>query len=251
MIKIKINKKRYKVFTRWEEVSSANLQPLEYPQALANIYKADAKKAKELIGKLTPKQLQTEFPQFYIKALQMFSNIPFEVLKKTDTSQITTLYQNAIEPLVFDMFTLGFSSYLPKRQKGFKPSMFLNGTEIPAYDLQAVQFCEATDLMTGAKDDIRLLRIIPEIYRQQVFNEKEILKRCEKPLQMDKVLDFFFIICRSFHLWRRNTKRFLSQAESAVQCRMLESKGSCSSYPNQGLEPLNISSQCACMISLM
>ena len=227
MIKLSINNKSYKVATSWAEVSNDQLLPMESPEILKKIYNAEPKKAAELIKGLTVEQMENELPAFYIQALAMFSNIPIKVLEQTDTGQVITLYQNTIEPLIYDLVTLKFTSHQPRHRKGFKRSMFLNDTEIPAYDLQAVQFCEATDLMTAAKDDPRLLRMIPEIYKQKQFDEKQILKRGGKPLKMDVVLDFFFIICKCFHLFRKNTARYSSQGANAHPWRRWELRGLC------------------------
>jgi len=243
MIKLRINKKRYKVKTKWAEVSTNDLTPLEFPDVLQAIYKAKPEKQKELIERLTSEQLTKELPDFYRAALVMFSNIPADVLQFVPAEEVTTLYQNTIEGLIYELITLNFN-HIQKRVP--VKSQFMDEVEIPSYDLTARQFCEAVDLVNAAKDDFRLLKYLPKIYTQKQYDEKEIINSKKQPIE--RVLDFFFITPLRSALLLIVTRKFLKAVKNQ-KCQRSELRGFYLSYLNQDLERLNTSAQCECMSS--
>ena len=244
MIKVKINKTRYKVFTQWNELPEANLTALVVPELLIKFYKAKAEERPKHLKMLASEDLTG----FYVEALQMFSNIPIEVLRQTDIQDLMLIYDNTIEPLIADIANYNFVSHIPERVK--VKSEFINEIEIPSYEISARAFCEATDLFNAGRNDLRMLRFIPHIYRAKQYDEKAILKAYSKrtKAKCGKMLDFFFIMRQRWGLWLTVTRKYL-RVEAVLRCRKSELRGLSKNQVNQVLEQLNIWEACRFMNS--
>ena len=214
MIKVKINKTRYKVFTQWNELPEANLTALVVPELLIKFYKAKAEERQKHLKMLASEDLTG----FYIEALQMFSNIPIEVLRQSDIQDLMLIYDNTIEPLIADIANYNFVSHIPERVK--VKSEFINEIEIPSYEISARAFCEATDIFNAGRNDLRMLRFIPHIYRAKQYDEKAILKAYSKrtKAKCGKMLDFFFIMRQHWDLLRTNTRKY-SRVAAVLKCQ--------------------------------
>jgi len=244
MIKLKINKKTYKIATTWKDVAFDGFVMFEVNDKINAIYKATPEKREALILALTEDELHNTLPDFYRQAIKSFSNIPMRVLNKMQWDIVTHIYNTIVEPLVYDIVTFGFQLHVMKGTNRFKrrllPSdaQYLNEA-IPLHKATALQFCEANDIIT--QKNIKALGLLPIIYTEKQMNESRILKRFNKlKCTYDEILNVFFYICTRLTMCAKNTQTYLNHQVKKQKWQELDSKGLFMNYPNQGLEHMNL-----------
>ena len=230
MINITINDKKYKIveLDRYDEITinqAIKVNDLEVPVNLLAIYN-EAVKPKEDQDfeslEITDKDSLKDFPLYYGKVLELLSNIPVDVIKYIKAEERTVLYKEYLEWFVIrilfnelvdikddkESFVFGNETYY------YPPNEEVNGTLIPAYHNTAIEFCEASDVLTSMneieKGNLNELKTLIAIYcrpKDEKYNELTSIKRAvmfgELPLEV--AFRVFFCIIKSTTLYLKTT----------------------------------------------
>lgn len=224
MIRVRVNRAEYLIPSHWHDLTigqAARLSSLEMPSGLAEVYREifnrgdqsedeHRRKVLRLEAEMEPEMRYKAIPKYYRDVVGVLSDIPGEILDKTDINSIThvymTYFRRFVEGVNFtpDDFTPeliksfdfeGETYYLPKSKKVF-------GEDVPMSDAMALEFTESADLMvhlarmSRERDFSRCANLVSILCRPdgEQYNEDTSLQRAErfKRLTMDVVWNVFF-----------------------------------------------------------
>jgi hypothetical protein len=216
MINIKINDQPFQVCYSWKDVTierAGKLHAIKMPPALRKCYEAalsgNEKKIDEVEKEITIEDQHKRFPKYFADVLVCLSNIPEDMIQKTDIISIKTVYHTYLKQFVegvnfnpqhdpVDIKSFDFEGetyWLPVDKKIF-------GQPVPMVDVSALEFAESADLMVYVskiaedKDLTKIANLIAILCRPQgeKYNEDVSLVRAEKfkSLDMDTVWNVFF-----------------------------------------------------------
>jgi hypothetical protein len=224
MISVKINGKDYQIKNDWKDITiqeAASVLNIKIPDSLKKCYDVSFqsshlpeeeynKKVDEVTKEISIEDQFKAIPGYFSEVLEVLSDIPHEVVLKTDVVSIKTLYHSYLKPVVEGMY------FTPMNYKpidityfDFEGERFLLptnktifGKSVPMADISALEFTESADLlihvsaMTKDRDFARVANLISILCRPEgeEYNEKVSLERAErfKKLTMDLTWDVFF-----------------------------------------------------------
>ena len=223
MVIIKINGQNYEACESWADITietAARLAEIHLPYKLQEtydvIYKSGGdqdekqKKLDAITDSMTEEDQYKHFPRFYLNCMKVLSNVPEEVLEKTDVISIKAFYfqyfQKFVEgvhffPYDFEPKTIASFTFkdvvyeLPHDKEVF-------GQRVPMVDISAMEFCESSDLMTAVsylnkkKELGKLAMILAILCRPagEQYDQDTALKRAAEfqQISMDIVWNVFF-----------------------------------------------------------
>lgn len=223
MVTLKINGETYEAVHEWKDLTIAQVAKvakISMPNKIREVYDiifkstldAEKKDAKidEINSTITEKEDIKEFPAFYARVMEHLSNIPMEVILKTDYMSIKEFYYRYIQKFVEgihyfpvdyehkDIMSFDFDGEtfrLPTTKEIF-------GVPVPMVDLTALEFVESADLMleitemNNQRDVTKLGNILSILCRPEgeEYDEDTCLERAVKfqDLTMDVVWNVFF-----------------------------------------------------------
>lgn len=216
--------KRYHVRDTWSDVTLSDAiaihgmfgdMPNKVREVYISILEGDVDAARDIYMGLTDEEMNKVFPDWYAAVIAALSDIPLEVLLKTDAMQRTSLYTIHLEPLVVALMRApgdypvkeikhfdhhGVRYYLPEK------GMVLGGDGLPGVKLTAVQYAQSADLMARLVEMDRggwaLMANVISILclpKGEKYDEQTSLKRADvfEDLPMSVVWEVYFFIYRS------------------------------------------------------
>lgn len=223
MVTLKINEQDYEAVHEWKDLTIEQVakvakiaMPVKIRKTYDVIFKSnlepDKKEAKidEINKTITEKEDIKEFPAFYARVMEHLTNIPMEVILKTDYMSIKEFYYQYLQQFIegIHYFPIGYENkdivsfdfegetfMLPTTKEVF-------GVPVPMVDLTALEFVESADLMLEIsamnkdRDATKLGNVLSILCRPEgeEYDEDTCLERAVKfqKLTMDVVWDVFF-----------------------------------------------------------
>lgn len=201
MIIISINNIDYRIKQDWSEITVSKARELaevckSIPNELSEIYKQQSKgkEADKDQIELHNKALnRKELLAFQISVLECLSDIPKEIINKTNKEDVSDIFNNFLNHFVFGVLHFPVTSKLDIKQfticgeTYYAPdSKELMGTERHFFEEDAAVFCDASDVdsscrKAGNKYEMAEL-IIAIVFRENKdkYNEKTAMYRAEK-----------------------------------------------------------------------
>ncbi len=213
MIRITVNKKKYKGVYSWADLTLQrfyDLAVIPMPAGYEAYILADGKfnisdqqsidSYCEIVNNLTDKELNEDFPQYYRKVIECLTDIPVKIIQSLDNEKINEIYDYYLKPFVCSLlyhlpvirfmgqirqyesalikvFRLGWSFYyLPQ-------SLKIDNQDIPLADEPIISYTEASDIfrnMKMSKEDVKRLALFMAIYCRKFrekYDEKKVLAR--------------------------------------------------------------------------
>jgi hypothetical protein len=233
LIRITVNKKKYKGVYRWEDLTlqrfcdlAAIAMPPGYEAYILADGKFDSQDQKsidyfcDVVSKLTDKELKEDFPAYYRKVINCLTDIPLRVINELDNEKVENLYEYYLKPFVCSLlyhfpvirFMGQITQYEPQQIKVFRlggrfyylpQSITLDGQEIPLANEPILSYSEASDIfrdMKVSKDDVNRLAQFMAIYCRRFnepYSDKNVLERQHLFMQakMSVVWGVFFYTC--------------------------------------------------------
>ena len=234
MIRITINKKKFKGVYRWDDITLQRFYDLAaipmppsyeaYILADGKFNSADQKSIDaycDTVSKLTDKELKEDFPTYYRQVIKCLTNIPVKIILQLSDERIGELYEYYFKPFVVSLFyhtpVIRFMGqiiqYEPPQIKLFRLGLSfyflpqivrIQDQEIPLANEPIISYSEASDIfrnMKVSKDDIRRLALFMAIYCRkhgERYDEKKVLKRHDLFMKapMSVVWSVFFYTLR-------------------------------------------------------
>lgn len=220
---VRIKDTQYRVACDWSDLTirqAATLCSIPMPESLRAVYDIALKptdnedeKSKKILEAemdITPEDQFKNIPLYFSAVIAAISDIPVEVLEKTDINSIRTIYHNYGKLFVEGIHYFP-AEYLPKQIKCFDfegecyllpVSKKVFGMEVPMVDMTAMEFTESSDLMVHMskmskdRDFSRISNMVAIICKKpgEEYNEEVSLERAERfmDLKMDVCWDVFF-----------------------------------------------------------
>lgn len=227
MVTVKVNGAGYRVASEWSDITISQagaLLDITLPDVLRKIYalyrNEEGLKDEEIMERIEQAGESISFeeqykglPKFYSRVLEVLSDIPGDVLNRTDVISISTIYRTYLSQFIDGLWVrpayehreitfFDFEDrryYLPEDREVF-------GTVVPMVNITALEFTESADLMIQAtrmgtdRDFRRIANLISILCRpkngdeRETYNEVVCLARAEKflELKMDVAWDVFF-----------------------------------------------------------
>jgi len=207
MIKITLNGKKYKGVYSWKDIDLSTfciLASIKMPEGYEDYVIADGKFSTEtidnyiqVVSKITDKQLNEDFPEYYRKVISCLSNVP---AKKLTLDQVNDLYDWYFKPFVISLiyhtpvihFMGQVQQYEPEQIRSFRvgfnrfyvpESITISGQQIPMANEPIITYTEASDVFKGmkvSKDDVKRLSLFMAIYcrkKNERYDERKALER--------------------------------------------------------------------------
>ncbi len=236
MINIEIRSKKYRAYSEWSDITLdrfIELSKLAIPGKLENLWLAGSKikskdtkqksiaevQYKKAIEAITKDDMDSVFPAYYGKVIELLSEVPESEVKEINSKQRTELFENFMRGFVL---SLTYSApveikdgqvdmYEPPETTQFKlnrklylfpESLELYNESIPMADEKVITFAEASDIDLAIQDlrseGINRLPMFMAIYcrrKGEEYNEKVALKRSVifGKCNMDVVWTLFFL----------------------------------------------------------
>jgi hypothetical protein len=210
MIKIEINKKKYKGIYRWDEMALGRfceLASIPMPEGYEAFILADNKftvdnidQYIEAVAQVTDKQIKEDFPEYYKKVIKCLTNIPLRVINKLEPDKINMLYDFYFKPFVLTLlyhtpvihFMGEVVNYEPPMIKKIRiglrtfrlpETVNILGQQIPLANEPIITYTEAADIYRGmmiTKEDVHRLALFMAIYcrhKKEQYKEERALSR--------------------------------------------------------------------------
>ena len=231
MLTVKVNDNLFEVCESWKDITIAKaveLYKIKLPEKLKDIYnltyysrlpeKEKEVTLKELQAKITDEDNHKHFPRFYASALEILSNIPHDIIMKTDVISVKALYFEYLQKFVEGIFFFPQYEFKPITSFEFKGETYclpmsreVFGTEVPMADITAMEFIESADMLSAAtslqKDLSKLATLVAIICRPkgEKYDEKTAIKRTGEfqELTMDVVWNVFFSLAVPLITWHQ------------------------------------------------
>lgn len=224
MIIVKVNGQEYRVASDWKDITIADVAKvlsIQMPDSLKAVYTAAANreglpeeqldmKIKEAESAISFDDQYKSIPRYFSKVLGALSDIPGDVLKKTSSVTISTIYHKYLQRLV-EGVTFQALDYQYRQIEEFEwdgvvyklpQSREVFGVMVPMVSLTALEFTESADMMihaahlTQSRDFTKVANLISIVCRPEgeEYNEEVSLARAKEflNLPMDIVWDVFF-----------------------------------------------------------
>ena len=224
MIVLKLNGTTYKAVSDWSDMTisqAAALLSIRMPDTLKDIYtqyrnpgnlspEENKKRIEELEVSMSFEDQHKNLPMYFSHVIEALSDIPGDILKKTDINSIKVLYHTYMKQFVegVHFYPLGYqyhdissfdfrgeTYYLPVNREIFAEA-------VPMVDVTALEFCESADLMihvstlSTQREFSRVANIIAILCRPkgEEYNETVSLERAKDFLElpMDLCWNVFF-----------------------------------------------------------
>lgn len=241
MLIVEIGRHEYHIRDTWADMTLSDAIALhdlfgEMPQSLKDIYlhsiAGDGEQAMAEAGKVTSEDLFTHWPAWQGKVIAAVSDIPVELLEKTNPDQCGSIYSIHIEPLVLGLFG-GSPNYDPRGIKFFEhggaryylpTDGYKIGGTLRGAHMTAAQFAQANDVVRMATDlsegkygmmaNFISILCLP---KGEVYDEQKSLSRAEsfKDLPMTVVWEVYFFIISSLTKQADHILRYLQSAMEA------------------------------------
>jgi hypothetical protein len=235
MIRITINKKRYKGVYRWDDITLqqfCELAAIPIPESYEAFILVEGKGFDssikeslntyiESIAKITETDLTEVFPVYYKEVIKCLTNIPHPIIEKMLPDQVTDLYDYYFKPFVLSLiyhipvihFMGQIKQYTPDECNSFRVGLRkfylpeivkVNDQDIALKNEPVISYIEASDVFRGLKitrDDVKRLAFFMALYcrrKGEQYDEKLVLKRQELFMQvpMSVVWQVFFYTLR-------------------------------------------------------
>ena len=228
MIQIKVGNKTFKGIYSWSDITIqqfAELAAIPMPDGYESFILADGKfsmedlnKYVEEVSKITDKQLNEDFPEYYRKVVACLTNIPIE---KLDFEKVNQLYDYYFKPFVVSILyhapvihfmgqikpyePLQFKSFRIGLQKFYLPeTVIIMDQLIPLAKEPVITYVEACGMVRGlkfTKEDINRLAWFMAIYcrrKGERYDEQNVIERQEMfmKIPMSIVWSVFFYTLR-------------------------------------------------------
>jgi hypothetical protein len=231
MIRIIINKKKYKGVYSWPDITLqrfCDLVAIPVPEGYEVYILADGKFSVdnidqyiEAVSKITEKQIKEEFPDYYRKVIGCLTNIPLKVIQQMTLDQINDTYEYYFKPFVVSLFyhtpVIHFmgqiTRYEPENIKKFHiglnsfrlpETVRIMDQDFPLAKEPVISYTDAIDIFGGAelsKLNIKTLALFMAIYcrkRGERYNDQKANERKElfMKVPMSVVWSVFFYTIR-------------------------------------------------------
>lgn len=228
MIQIKVGNKTFKGIYSWSDITIqqfAELAAIPMPDGYESFILADGKfsmedlnKYVEEVSKITDKQLNEDFPEYYRKVVACLTNIPIE---KLDFEKVSQLYDYYFKPFVVSILyhapvihfmgqikpyeTKQFKSFRLGLQKFYLPeTVTIMDQLIPLAKEPIITYVEACGTVRSlkfTKEDIKRLAWFMGIYcrkKNERYDEQNVIERQEMfmKIPMSIVWSVFFYTLR-------------------------------------------------------
>jgi hypothetical protein len=234
MIKITINNRNFKGVYRWNDITLntfCKLAAIPIPEAYESFINIDGRfdaddresidRYMDEITKITEKELNETFPEFYRKVIGCLSDIPASLIEMLTPDQVTEIYDKYFKPFVLSLiyhspvvnFMGKITKYIPEDIKSFRIGLtryYLPKTvnimdqDYPLKDETIESYTDVADVFRGmkiSKDDVNRLAIFMSVYcrpKNEEYSDIKVIKR-EKiflNVPMSIVWSVFFYTCR-------------------------------------------------------
>lgn len=231
MIRITINKKKYRGVYSWDDMSLqrfCDLSAIPMPEGYEAYILADGKFSVENIDKyieavaaITDKQINEEFPKYYKKVIICLTNIPVSIIDSLPVEKVNDIYEYYFKPFTVSLlyhtpvihFMGQINSYEPpkisKVRIGFNvfrlpETVTIMDQEITLAKEPIISYSEASDIFKGMKvsrDDVKRLALFMAIYcrkKGEGYDERKALQRQDlfMKVPMSVVWSVFFYTVR-------------------------------------------------------
>lgn len=227
MINITINNKSYKIVepNRLDEITinqAIEINSLPIPTNLLAIYNEVVKPLEDQdleALEVTEKDTIKDFPKYYGDVLDILSDMPTDVIKYIKHEERTAIYKEYLEWFVIrilhnqlvDLEDDKYSFEFKGETYCYPANEEVLGTLIPSYETTAVEFCEASDVLSSMKEiengDLEALKMLIAIYCRPLnesYNELTAVKRAKEfgnlPLEVAFRVFFCIIKCTTTYL---------------------------------------------------
>lgn len=233
MIRITINKKRFKGVYKWSDISLKNycdLAAISPPEGYEAFILADGKydlmdketvrQYTEVALSITDEQLAA-FPDYYRKVTACLTNIPEKIINKLPDDKICEMYDYYFKPFVLSLiyqipvihFMGQIKQYQPESGKYFRlglrkyylpKTLCVDNQEYPLGEEPILSYSEVSDLFTGMKigrNEVNRLAMFMAIYcrkKNEEYEKVNVLERKEimMDVHMSTVWAVFFCTLR-------------------------------------------------------
>ena len=231
MLTVKVNDNLFEVCESWKDITIAKaveLYKIKLPEKLKDIYnltyysrlpeKEKEVTLKELQAKITDEDNHKHFPRFYASALEILSNIPHDIIMKTDVISVKALYFEYLQKFVEGIFFFPQYEFKPITSFEFKGETYclpmsreVFGVDVPMVDVTALEFTESADMLSAVsslqKDISKLATLVAILCRPQgeAYNEQTTIQRTKEfqDLPMDIVWNVFFSLAVPLITWHQ------------------------------------------------
>jgi hypothetical protein len=231
MIRITINKKKFKGVYSWDDITLqrfCDLAAIPIPEGYEAYILADGNFSIEHIdryiedvSKITEKQINEDFPVYYRKVIGCLTDIPLQVIESMTADQVNDTYEYYFKPFVMSLFYFTpvvrfmgqITTYEPPKVKSIRigshrfklpETINIQGQEIALANEPVIVHADAIDIFGGAvmsKNNINQMALFMAIYcrkkgekyNDRVANErKDLFMKCP----MSVVWSVFFYTLR-------------------------------------------------------
>lgn len=236
MLLTTVNGQEFEICESWHDVTiekAVELYNVKLPEKLADIYKVmyyspisqEEKVAviSDLQGKITDEDLYKHFPSFYAKVLEILSDIPHDIIKKTDVISVKSIYITYLQKFVEGVMFFPEFDYSPIKSFRFRDveyflpvSREVFGVDVPMVDVTALEFTESADMLSAVsslqKDISKLATLVAILCRPQgeAYDEQTTIQRTKEfqDLPMDVVWSVFFSLAVPLIIWQQSAAMY-------------------------------------------
>lgn len=215
MTVLAINDVEYKVFNSWSEVTVKKARQLyslsnKAPEELLLIYKEKSKgedEDKEQIRLHTDKlnTKQKELDNFFISVLELMSDIPKDIITKTNIDDIRIAYYQLLESFVFGVLyfpleevkdlssfkLMGIEYFAPKSKK-------VLGLVRPFYNEDIAVYTDASDVDSQGRKSEEGKYMMAELITAIIYREKDSKYREDDSIEVSELFEDI-LTCDIFH----------------------------------------------------
>jgi len=211
MIKIKIKNKRYRIFTTWKEINAGKAIEADRVSAptklLKLIFEQDSEKREKIVSTITDDEAET-FTEYYRKIIEIFSNIPGDVVNGIYAGYVDTLFTVNLYPLVYQMKNL-YPDIEPKLINRFGLHFFrhvkIEDVTVPMIELLIEKFTEMQELAKDVNGVVwAAATLLSDSETKIVKNYRHFKKR-----PMNKVWELFFYTFQFLPVLQNHTLDYL------------------------------------------
>ena len=210
MIRITINKKKYKGVYSWDDLTLSlfcDLAAINIPDGYEAYILADGKFSVENmeqyiqeVSKITDEQINVLFPDYYRKVINCLTDIPYRTIQSLSLDKVNDLYEYYFKPFVISLlyhtpvihFMGQVTQYEPPKVNSVRiglqrfnlpETIHYNGQDIALRNEPIISYSEASDIFKGMKvsrEDVRRLAVFMAIYcrkKGEQYDERKALER--------------------------------------------------------------------------